>query len=64
MNEISKVENGLRLLMIEIHDGLCPLCKKNIVIRTDWDWDMDFNTQKRVYFCCKCGFVAKEIHIW
>ena len=50
--------------MIEIYDGLCPLCKKNIVNRTDWDWDINFNTQKRVYFCRKCGFVAKETHTW
>jgi predicted RNA-binding Zn-ribbon protein involved in translation (DUF1610 family) len=64
MNEILKVENSLRLLMIEIYDGLCPLCKKNIINRTDWEWDINFNTQKRVYLCRKCGFVAKEIHTW
>jgi predicted RNA-binding Zn-ribbon protein involved in translation (DUF1610 family) len=64
LDEISKEEDELRLILIEIHDGLCPICKENIIYRFDWEWGIEFNTQKRVYSCPKCGFVAKEIHKW
>ena len=64
MHEITQEENDKRLILIEIHNGLCPICKENIIHRFDWEWDIEFNTQKRVYSCPKCGFVAKEIHKW
>ena len=64
MDEISKEENNLRLFRIEIYNGLCPLCKKNIIHRTDWELGIDFNTQKRIYVCNKCGCVAIEVHTW
>lgn len=64
MDEISKEENDLRLTLVFIHDGLCPVCKENIVDRTDWEFGIEFNTQKRVYFCHKCGCVAIEVHKW
>jgi predicted RNA-binding Zn-ribbon protein involved in translation (DUF1610 family) len=61
---ISKEENDLRLLLIKIHDGLCPICKENIIDRTDWEFGIEFNTQNRAYFCKKCGFVAREEYKW
>jgi hypothetical protein len=64
MDEITQEENDLMLLQIKIHEGLCPICKENIIHRFDWEWGIEFNTQKRVYSCCKCGFIAKEIHKW
>jgi C4-type Zn-finger protein len=64
MNEISKEENDLRLFLITIYNGLCPICKKNIINITDWEYGIEFNTQKRAYFCHKCGYVATEKHIW
>ena len=64
VDEISKEENELRLLLIELHDGTCPICKENIINRTDWEWGITFHTQKCVYFCNKCGFVSKEEHAW
>lgn len=64
VDEMSKEENDLRLLLIKIYDGLCPICKENIIDMTDWEFDIEFNTQKRAYFCKKCGFVAKEKHKW
>lgn len=64
MNEITQEENDERLILIEIHNGLCPICKENIIHRFDWECGIEFNTQKRVYSCPKCGFVAKEIHKW
>ena len=54
-------ENELNLISIRLHDGLCPICKKNIIDITDWEWDIGFFTQKRVYTCRKCGFVAREV---
>lgn len=64
MNEISKEENDLRLLRIKLYDGVCPICKENIVNRTDWEWGIELCTQKRIYFCNKCGVVAREVHKW
>ena len=64
MNKISKEENDLRLSYIRLSDGLCPVCNENIIYRFDWEWDIEFNAQQRVYSCRKCGFVAKEIHKW
>ncbi len=64
MDEISKEENDRRLFLINLHDGTCPICKENIINRTDWEYGIEFNTQKRVYFCKKCGFVAREEHKW
>ena len=63
--EITQEENDLRLFLIELYGNCCPVCRNtNVLNVTDWEFDIDFNTQKLVHVCDECGYIAKEKHTW
>ena len=64
-HEIPDEENDSMLASIDIYFEPCPICKRNPVNRTDWEYSpTEFNTQRRIYFCKGCGVIAREKHSW
>ena len=62
IHEIMKEENDLRLHLIELHNGICPICKNNVVVELFDGYDIDKppDTEKYIYHCIKCGIIARR----
>jgi hypothetical protein len=55
-------KNDKNLLLIELHNGRCPVCKTNIVEEFEDEqfiWGFD-KRGKNMYICRNCGVVARK----
>lgn len=60
-HEIPKEENDLRLFLINLYDGVCPICNKRKAEGIYNGFVPDkFNIEKVIYLCDECGVVARE----
>ena len=59
--EIPQEENDKRLFLIELRNGVCPICEVNIVERIENIIGVDLdNTGSYIYHCRRCGIVARK----
>ena len=59
--EISKEENDRRIFMIDLYNGLCPVCNVYTVERIeDLVYPHGFKQGQYVFHCKKCGVVARK----
>lgn len=60
-HEISKEENDKRLLLIEIHDGRCPVCDVNYLTKIEDElYVHGFDQGRHIFLCDNCGVVARK----
>ena len=60
-HEISKDENDKRLLLIEIHDGRCPVCDVNYLTKIEDElYVHGFDQGRHIFLCDNCGVVARK----
>ena len=62
-HEISQKENDERLILIDLHNGRCPVCNCNYLTRIEDEQDVRSFEQGKgihIFLCDKCGVVARK----
>lgn len=60
-HEISQKENDERLILIDLHNGRCPVCNCTYLTRIeDERHDRGFEQGIRIFLCDECGVVARK----
>lgn len=60
-HEISQKENDERLILIDLHNGRCPVCNCTYLTRIeDERHDRGFEQGIHIFLCDECGVVARK----